>query len=462
MKKRIALIVGLLLLVAMVSILFFLSGFRPLVTPIPVADIDAAASRTGMGDCFWVSVITQGGLNYAYPDTNAHYWMTQLNLPEGAKLELHGEFPHSRYLSYNVYDDDAQPVDRINDVNLVPDAGATNPFIPGQRRDSTQRGYTLNLVHGDFEAGTPMSQIDAKRPVNTIFTPKGNRPIQIALRIYVPDQGLNIKSGAPLPTPVMTLANGSTVRGDALCRQIVVKDGAARNPHLPLEATKTLLNLESSTSPYHPAQSAPKWEAFFNARYLVSQTLIGTHWEWLRKLLSTKRTGGFYSTLDNTYMSMFVDNRFGDLLVLHGKAPVTPHTLNGNPVMETAQLRYWSLCKYRSFNNTATDHCLFDQEVPVDAEGNYTIVVSTAAQRPVNAQDDCGIAWLDWGDGDGIANPSGGLLVYRHMSSSPEFTHSLFSTREPGQEEQVLAAYYPKTKYMKREEFEKLGCRKPA
>jgi hypothetical protein len=461
MKKPIALIGGLLLLAATASVLFFLSGFRPQITPIPVANIEAAARQTGMGDCFWAVVISKGGLNYAYPDTNAQYWMTQLNLPEGAKLEMHGEFPHSRYLSFNVYDDDGQPVDRINDVNLTPDAGAVNPFIAGQRRDSAQRGYKLNLVHGDFEAGTPMSEIDAKRPANTIFTPKGGKPVQLALRIYVPDQGLNIKGGAPLPTPVMTMADGSTVRGEELCRRIVIKDGAARNPHMALEPTKTLLNLESTTSPYHPAQKAPKWDAFFNTRYFVSSTLIGTHWEWLRALLSTKRKGGFYSTLDNTYMSMYVDNRFGDLLVLQGKAPTTPHTLKGDPVMETAQLRYWSLCKYRSVNNTQTDHCVFDQEVPVDAEGNYTLVVSTAAQRPANAQDGCGVAWLDWGDGDGIANPHGGLLVYRHMSPSPDFTHSLFSTRAPGEEEQALGEYYPKTQYMQREEFEKLGCRKP-
>ena len=32
--------------------------------------------------------------------------------------------------------------------------------------------------------------------------------------------------------------------------------------------------------------------------------------------------------------------------------------------MEAANLRYWSLCKYRSLADTAVDSCVYDEQVP--------------------------------------------------------------------------------------------------
>ncbi|MGH8345937.1 MAG: hypothetical protein ACRES5_05130, partial [Pseudomonas sp.] len=93
----------------------------------------------------------------------------------------------------------------------------------------------------------------------------------------------------------------------------------------------------------------------------------------------------------------YIDNRFGDVLVLHAKAATTPKTHDGETTMGAGQLRYWSVCKYRSLSDTAVDSCVHDEEVPTDAQGDYTIVVSSANKRPANARPECGIAWMDWG-----------------------------------------------------------------
>lgn len=452
-----ALIVGIAAFAALRSV----SQFRPAVVRLSAAEIDAVALRTGLADCFWVGVVTPGGFNLAYPDTAANYWTTQFRLPEGASLELSGEFPHARHLSFNTYDDEGRPVDRLNDIMMAPQAGATNPFVVGARRDASRRDYRLRVAQTALAAGTPMAEIDGRRPVNTIFAPQGSEPTQLAMRIYVQDQGLDAKAGVALPRPVMTLADGRTVQGEALCREIVIKEGAVRDVRMAREQNTTLLQLASSTSPYHPAQPDAPWAAFFNPPYVLTAFLVGTRFEGLRSLLGVKRKGGFYSTLDNTYMFAAVDRRFGDLLVLQGKAPTTPRTLAGTALMQAGQLRYWSLCKYRSLHDTAVDSCLFDEQVPLDAEGNYTIIVSAAEQRPGNARAACGVAWLDWGVGDGIANPAGGMLVYRHMLPAHDFTQSLFATREPGDEPAVLGVYYPKARYQSRAEFEARGCATP-
>ncbi|MDE2372105.1 MAG: hypothetical protein KGN16_24255 [Burkholderiales bacterium] len=435
-----------------------LSRFMPIVTPMTAAEIDASARNTGLGDCFWVGVGTTGGLNYAYPDTGANYWISQFRLPPGAALDFTGEFPHARHLSFNAYNEGGKPVDRLNDVLIRPDAGAVNPFLVGSARDADRRGYGFHIVAADVEAGASMAQRDAARAVNTLYVPKGDTPVQLMMRIYVPDKGLTPKAGAMLPAPTLKMADGSRVHGQALCQRIVVKEGAARVPHLELAATRTLLSLEDRQSPYHPAQGQPRWESFFNPPYVLTRALVGTKFEWVRSLLSTKRSGGFYSTLDNTYMLLYVDDRYGDALVLRGKAPTTPRTVDGERRTDAGQLRYWSLCKYRSLNDTRVDGCLYDEQIPLDRDGNYTIVVSTAAHRPANASRACGVAWLAWGAGDGIANAHGGFLLYRHMLPAEGFEQSLFATRQPGDEPRTLGPYYPDTRYSSKAAFERSGC----
>ena len=191
---------------------------------------------------------------------------------------------------------------------------------------------------------------------------------------------------------------------------------------------------------------------------MLTRALVGTKFEWVRSLLSTKRSGGFYSTLDNTYMLRYVDDRYGDALVLRGKAPTTPHTVNGERRMDAGQLRYGSLCKYLSLNDTRVDGCLYDEQIPLDRDGNYTIVVSTPDHRPANATKECGVAWLPWGKGDGIDNPHGGLLLYRHMLPADGFKQSLFATRRPGDEARTLGPYYPESRYLSKAAFERSGC----
>ena len=173
----------------------YLSRFMPVVTPMTAAEIDASARNAGLGDCFWVGVGTTGGLNYAYPDTGANYWITQFRLPPGASLDFTGEFPHARHLSFNAYDEGGKPVDRLNDVLIRPDAGAVNPFLVGAARDSVQRGYGFHIVAADVEAGASMAQRDAARAANTLYVPKGDQLVQLMMRIYVPH--ITRRKGSP-------------------------------------------------------------------------------------------------------------------------------------------------------------------------------------------------------------------------------------------------------------------------
>ena len=433
-----------------------LGQLRPQIETFSAARIAATAEPTGLTDCFWVGVVNPTTFNIQYPDDGVTYWATQYQLPAGARLSLQGRFPHARHVSFNVYDAQGQPLDRIADWQIEPDAGSTNPFRAGAARDAARRDYRVELAARELTAGKPVD--DASRARNTVYAQAAPGLTQIIYRVYVPDLRRDAKGGVPLPAPVLTLADGHRLEGEAVCRAIVAKEAALRDIRIPPDALQRVMALPNK-APYPPAQPQPRWNAFFNPALSAASLLIGTPYEAARGQLDATRRGGFYSTLDNTYMAMYVDARYGDLLLLHGKAPTTPRTRQGNAVMEAADLRYWSLCKYRSLADTAVDSCVYDEQVPRDRNGELTIVVSTPQRRPANAKPECGVAWLPWGIGDGMGNPNGGFLLMRHMIPSESFRpHSLFATRQPGDEEATLGPYYPTPSYMDRARFEARGC----
>jgi len=136
-------------------------------------------------------------------------------------------------------------------------------------------------------------------------------------------------------------------------------------------------------------------------------------------------------------VAAFVNRGFpaGPVLVLTGKLPTTPRTGAKVKTMGTGQLRYWSMCQNESLFTTKGAGCAYDAQIPVDRKGNYTIVTSTAGDRPKNATTKCGVAYIPWpkaGDGDGNLND--GFLLVRNMLPAPTFKQAIQNTKTPGDE----------------------------
>lgn len=106
--------------------------------------------------------------------------------------------------------------------------------------------------------------------------------------------------------------------------------------------------------------------------------------------------------------------------------------------------------------------CLFDEAVLQTLDqGKYTVVVTRMPDRPANATEQCGVAWLGWGNGDGIPGGSAdyGAIVNRHTHVSTQFGHSWFAVRHPGQEAAAMGEYLPQVLNLHDEaRFEALGC----
>jgi hypothetical protein len=204
------------------------------------------------------------------------------------------------------------------------------------------------------------------------------------------------------------------------------------------------------------ARATPRWRKYTNNPSLLAGVLLDG--EAAGRALADPATaaaseslppGGFGENLHIRYVYATASREFGAVLLLRGRAPATPRTLDGQTTMDGGQLRFWSICSYGQ--TTAFYACRNDDSVPVDADGRYTIAISTSAARPSNATEACGMAWLPAGPSPQT------IMLIRHMLPAAGFAQAIQRV-EPGREEEQLGAYYPRgTYYADPADVERLG-----
>ncbi|MBI1407642.1 MAG: hypothetical protein GC145_16140 [Caulobacter sp.] len=417
----------------------------------------AVAGIPGARTCFWFRppVGADPYVNVAYPDAAARYWTAVISTPPGATLELNGDFPHARYMSFISYDGAGKPIEALADYRIAPKAGATNPFRTGARRDAASRAYSITIA----DAQPDPSQIEGKSLAgagagqNVLHAPgqgEGRQQV-IIMRVYVPDRGQDILGGVPLPEPVLTLADGRRLTGQAACDALNTTQAPALSPaalSIPLAQFETMTH-QPDRPAYWPATNPLTWHVQYDRKFLIG-IYTGE-----KPVGARKSEGGFFPNPDNNYIRTIVNRHYGHVLVLRGRMPTVARTLAGDKVMGSGELRYWSICSNQGFANTRATACLFDEEVPLDADGLYTIVVSREADRPRNAIPACGVAWLKLADdGDGAVDENAGVIQIRNMLADPDFAHAIQAVSEIGTEKAVMGPYIPDAAYMMTNSFE--------
>ena len=353
--------------------------------------LHAASTRS----CGFVLMATGSQFNLLFPDESATYWAGGAPLPPGGAIEIKGRYPHARYMSIAIYTGQLQSIDGLHDAAIAADPGSTNPFVAGADRDAAARSYTVRIVRGRVPA--------SGRARNTIYTTSadGSRsggPLieRIILRIYEPDQGLGRTGDVPLPDMTVVLPDGKRLPIPS-CPDVALPD---------LGLQHTIANSGSGDPAIVPlsvrGDNPPVWRRFTN---VVAAVTNGS------PISAAFPDGGFADNPDNKYMTTFFSQNHGQVLAFRAKLPTYPATYHREAVMGTGQLRYWSFCS--NAITTAFYGCRQDDQIPLDGDGNYTIVVSTAAARPKNATESCGAAWVPAGP---LPNA---ILIVRNMLPDP-------------------------------------------
>ncbi len=404
-----------------------------------------------VASCFWTGPFTNVDprTNQGFPGQEITYWGAKFATPPGAVLRLRGKFAHARFQSMTAYVNSGTATNTVSDYLTRPDKGSGNPFVKGHRRDVRKRNYTLSVLS---------QPVPAQPARNTLYAqpdPNYNSYQDVLYRVYVPDRGRERAGGEPLPKPELHLADGSVLKGQALCDALNSNHSYA-SQNLPLPVYQSYVNWPGKDPATNPATPDFSFEKFFSLNYTLSSYKSPAE----HAAADSTPVGTFYNNLDARYMVGTYSFAFGQVLVIRGKMPKTPHTDSGEKRMGGGQMREWDMCVEESLAVTGTYKCLYDEQFPLRKGRRYVMVVAHAGYRPRNATKRCGVAWLPADPvGDAAGRPDVGSLVTRNVIPSPHFQRTSWDVSQPNTAAQVMGPYYPTGTYMSKDQFEQqFGC----
>jgi len=447
-------------------------GTDALLPPMPperstdIARKDNAFKNNAIKSCFWPGPKLRTGfyttdpddygLENQIPDIGNTFSTAWFKIPAGAKIVMKGDFPHMRHWSFVTYTEEGVPRDGIHDIEIEPDPGSFNPFRPDVRRDAQPRRYTISIVNGN--PPTP-------RPPNTIYTlAEPGVAVGMHMRNYVPDRSIDWTGGVGVPRVELHLADGKVLGEQEACDATAAP---LRGKQVPVTVSRKLW-LALNSLPWRPADRTPAANVevapmvkFYNREHLILDTFfpaIPSDWLAVEK-------GGFWSNPVTRYGFAYLSQAYGKVYVVHGRMPSTPSTWDGDPapMRQDVDMRYWSLCTSTAPPIGNTVDCVTDENVRpiIDKQGNFSVVVSRAIDRPSNATEKCGVTWLEFGTGDGIPGGSKdfGALLNRHTLVNPRFQNSWFNVKKVHGEAEALGPYLPHVINLHDQaRFEALGC----
>jgi hypothetical protein len=407
--------------------------------------------------CAWPVEVAVDALNVAYPEEKASYFVMPYMLTPGQSLILTGAYPYARFSSLVTYFGLGQPgrdievLGWLRDTQITPDPGSSNPALDAEApSDPLQRQWEVRVTgtipvdeafpRRDRDPGRLRQLLDewARRlfggeaEANVIPAHPEAEEDQlgiVVLRVYVPVDAADHGGGVGLPALALEEADG-TLRTLAACtpeeeqtwteaiRQMVLTNIVAAD-RLPLPPS---------------ADAAPAWVE--------------------------SPVPGLAPNPDNRYLMTPVVWDPGRIVVIRGQAPTFPDTNAGESVTLPEQLRFWSFCTGSNDvtppEGYPTTACIADFEIPVGPDGSYTVVVSQPEDRPANATEENGVAWLQGAD---PTLPD--LLLLRHMLPSDDYyDQSVWAVPEltVGAAQAVMGPYYPDAVYCDKAVFEAGGA----
>jgi len=412
-----------------------------------------------------------------WPDMQSTYFIGRLDMPAGATLTLNYTFPQVRYFQFALYKHEHSTFVSIGEdlegPAIEPAPGATNPFRVGANRLAEKRDFKLHIVAKD-----PPKDV-RQRAANTLYVGNDGGELQFVNRAYLSDQGSDgagwgsadtPAAGVGMPTYEGILADGTRLASAEVVKRFVRPMDAPKQPVTDAQ-WEQLVSAKANDPALDPAASparkVPRWEKYWNIQYSILGSFKTPEEQAKIPYIAAMDGGGDPST---AYMFLQLSRKFGPVYVMRGKMPSFPNTYagaggKGLAVMPAAQTQYWSLVSAEAMPSGQIVDALTDMQVPLDKEGNYTIVYSRKEDRPANATAANGVAWIEWSPrGEGVDGPKNrpdfGMLLMRFIANDPNWAQSPDKVTKPGMEEAVMGPYYPRGAYTDKATFEAGGLKK--
>jgi hypothetical protein len=348
--------------------------------------------------CSWIlETAGRGATNFAYPDTDATYWTMPLDTTKWKGMIVDGKFPESRFFSFSTYIADGDVVDSIQDVDIDPKSGSTNPFRRGPQGNKHKYRVTISK--------------DPPSPGERNHIMLGDTDLAwVIYRIYVSDKGLDNQAGVPLPRVTLVALDGTEhpipvcpFTRPAVQLAFLVLSLEANGFTAEAELIQTLYTQGNDDGLPADTDCQPPNDVVF----------------WI-----PENTGGLFPNEANKYIAApglcFIP---GHVLVVRGKGAVFPDTYNGGTIYDPAipgriKMRYWSMCNNNQVKPFPVVQCEPDALTPLDENRFYTYVIGEGANPPAGLDPD--LTWLPWG-----LRQKPNILIFRNMLPKPNFPRSV-------------------------------------
>jgi hypothetical protein len=388
-----------------------------------------------------------------WPDKRPSYAFGEMTIPAGAALTVRGRFSHARFFNFSVYIFERSTFvnaegGSLDGYDLEPDVGSTNPYRVGADRQAKNRSFALNIAALDAPANA------ADHAKNTVYIGKEGKTIFAGFRVYVSDKGYDGMGWGPAETPATEgpgvtydakLADGRKVSEQEVNKRFAKPMGSAPPP-ISTDAWFKLVNNKNNDPRMTPATAPACRDSQFYLFRGMKDTIEGAFMKPAERAqipAPAQADGGANAT--TAYLVNYTSRKFGPVYVFQAKLPTFPNTWANTKLMPAGEVQYWSVATMGVATTGALWDGVFDMQVPLNKDGYYTIVVSRPEDRPKNATAANGVAWIDWGPGEGLDDPRNrkdwGMLMMHYMVPNKDWQYSPLKSKSPSDLAAVMGPY---------------------
>lgn len=374
----------------------------------------------------WTSHIGRDTTVGILPDEYANYYtytIARTNNDMGFKIS--GEFPNTRYFSFNVYSlGDNATQGSLVDYQIKTDSGKPNPFLVDRDSMETGNRYTVHIV--------PSKHKD-KKLRNILPFRDDVKMLLMVIRLY--DYNIDDFGGVEFPTV-----------------QAFTMDDDLENLELQPVNLPIPLDLRSIVRKTSLPGMVKRLSLLYETENTVQLDGPKAHKKYYSLPFHAIDTKGYIENNDNRYLLAGITKKEDEVFVFKFKSP--SYTTGPENINQT-QVRYWSF----NLGNSATYNfnALKDEDAILDEQGYVHIVLATKDAAVEQRTKELGYNFMEWNMSWRKA-----LILFRHMLANPNFEAQIDNvppikegmkdfTALEGQK--YLGGYAPQGIRMSKEEF---------
>jgi len=333
----------------------------------------------------WESYIGRDTTVGILPDQYANYFtytLARTNNDMGFRIK--GEFPDTRYFSFNVYSlGDNATQGSLIDYQIKTDSGLPNPFVANKDSMEVGKNFTVHILPSKLNSGKLLNTLPFRDDVKLLL---------MVIRLY--DYNVDDFGGVEFPTVEAFKISDKDEKINmvpaALPRPLNLR-WLVRRRSLPdmVRRLSLLYETENTVAPDESEGSKEYSTIPFHA-------------------IDTK---GYIENNDNRYLLSAITKSKDEVYVFRFKAP--SYTTGSEDINQT-EVRYWSFNLGNS--ETYNFNAVKDEDALLDEDGYVNIVLADSNAALEKRIERLGYNFMEWN-----MPWRKGLILFRHMLANPDF-----------------------------------------